>query len=90
VDTVIHYAQRGNAERQPRGERRRRAARLAREGARPAQGLSQRHAAQRLPVPRTTLHAWRLGQDRGEAWPQVGACCVRVPGLACLHRLVWA
>jgi hypothetical protein len=90
VGTVIHYAQRGNAERQPRGERRRRAARLAREGARHAQGISQGHAAQRLPVPRTTLQTWRLGQDRREAWPQVVACCARVPGLAFLHRLGWA
>jgi hypothetical protein len=36
-----------------------------------AQGLSQRQAANRLDVPRTTLQAWRAWQDRLDACPQV-------------------
>jgi pimeloyl-ACP methyl ester carboxylesterase len=55
-----------------------------------ARGLSQRQAANRLDVPRTTLQAWHAWQDRLDACPQVVAFFESVPGLAFLHRLVLA
>jgi hypothetical protein len=59
VGTVIHYAQRGNAARQQRWERMRRAELLDQYRDLQAQGVSQRQAAKVLAVPRTTLQAWR-------------------------------
>lgn len=50
-------------------------------------GGSPRQAAQRLEVPRTTLHAGRAWQPRRDAWPQVVVFFASGPGLAFLHRL---
>src|SRR5499426_4293052 len=55
-----------------------------------AQGVSQRQAAKALAVPRTTLQAWRVWQERLDICPQVGTFFASGPGLACLHRLVMA
>src|SRR5262245_65691826 len=55
-----------------------------------AQGVSQRQAAKVLAVPRTTLQAWRVWQERRDICPQVGTFCASGPGLAYLHRLVMA
>jgi hypothetical protein len=38
-------------------------------------------------VPRATLHAWRVWQDRLDACPHVVEFVESVPGLAFLHRL---
>ena len=54
------------------------------------QGVSQRQAAKVLDVPRSTLQAWRVYQDRLDACPAVVAFFHSVPGLAFLHRLVMA
>jgi hypothetical protein len=54
------------------------------------QGLSQRQAAQKLNIPRTTLQAWRARQDRLDACPPVVEFLESVRGLAFLHRLVLA
>ena len=90
MGTVIHYAQRGNAARQHRWERMRRAELLDQYRDLQAQGVSQRQAAEVLAVPRTTLQAWRAWQERLDICPQVGMFCASGPGLAYLHRLVMA
>jgi len=90
VGPVIQYAQCGHAARQQRWERRRRAALLDQYRALQAQGISQRQAAKVLAVPRTTLQAWRVWQERRDICPQVGTFCASGPGLAYLHRLVMA
>ena len=87
MGTVIHDAQRDNADRTQRWDRIRRAELLDQYRGLQAQGLSQRQAAQALEVPRTTLQAWRAWQARLDACPQVGECFESVPGLAFLHRL---
>jgi hypothetical protein len=55
-----------------------------------AQGFSQRQAAKRLHVPRTTLQVWHPWQETLDACPQVVAFFDSGPGLAYLHRLVMA
>ena len=90
MGTVIHYAQRGNAACQQRWERMRRAELLDQYRDLQAQGVSQRHAAKGLAVPRTTLQAWRVWQERLDSCPQVGTFVASGPGLASLHRLVMA
>ena len=90
MGTVMHYAQRGNAARQQRWERMRRAELLDQYRDLQAQGVSQRHAAKVLAVPRTTLQAWRVWQERLDICPQVGTFFASGPGLAYLHRLVMA
>ena len=90
MGTVIHYAQHGNAARQQRWERMQRAELLDQYRDLQAQGVSQRQAAKVLAVPRTTLQAWRAGQDRLDICPQVGTFFASGPGLAYLHRLVMA
>jgi hypothetical protein len=90
VSTVIASQPRGNCERPQRWERIRRAELLAAYHDLQAQGLSQRQAAIKLEVPRTTLQAWRAWQGRLDACPQVVEFFESVPGLACLHRLVLA
>src|SRR5499426_2764688 len=52
-----------------------------------AQGVSQRQAAKRLDVPRTTLQAWRLWHDTLDICPPVAEFFQSGPGLAFLHRL---
>jgi hypothetical protein len=90
VGTVIHYAQCGNAAGQQRWERMRRAELLDQYRDLQAQGVSQRQAAKVLAVPRTTLQAWRVWQERLDICPQVGTFFASGPGLAYLHRLVMA
>jgi Family of unknown function (DUF6399) len=90
VSTVIDAQPRGNGDRHHRWERSRRAALLEQYHDLQARGLSQRQAANRLDVPRTTLQAWHAWQDRLDACPQVVAFFESVPGLAFLHRLVLA
>jgi Family of unknown function (DUF6399) len=90
MGTVVHYEQCGNADRQPRWDRIRRAELLAQYGTLQAQGVSQRQAAKALDVPRTTLQAWRAWQEQLDACPRVVEFFESVPGLAFLHRLVLA
>ena len=90
MGTVIQYTQRGNDARNSRWDRLERAELFERYGDLKAQGLSQRQAAQRLDVPRSTLQAWRAYADSLDEWPAVVAFFHSVPGLAFLHRLVWA
>jgi Family of unknown function (DUF6399) len=90
VGTVIHYAQCGNAARQQRWERMRRAELLDQYRDLQAQGVSQRQAAKVLAVPRTTLQASRVWKERLDICPQVGTFFASGPGLAYLHRLVMA
>jgi hypothetical protein len=73
-----------------RWERSRRAALLDQYRALQAEGVSQRRAAKILPIPRTTLQAWHVWQERLDACPQVVAFFESGPGLAFLHRLVMA
>jgi len=87
---VIDYKQQGKVGRYQRWERIPRAELLRQYRDLQAQGLSQRQAATRLKVPRTTLQAWRAWQDRLDACPQVVEFFESVPGLAFLHRLVLA
>jgi hypothetical protein len=88
VATVIQDTQRSNEDRHPRWERTRRAALFDPYRALQAQGLSLRQAAQALDVPRSTLQAWRVDQERLDEHPAVVALFHRSPGLAFLHRLV--
>ena len=88
--TVIQDKQRGNADRHQRWARIERADLFAQYGGLHDQGVSQRQAAKVLDVPRSTLQAWRLYQDRLDACPAVAAFFQSVPGLAFLHRLVMA
>jgi hypothetical protein len=90
MGTVIYSQQRGNAERHQRWARLERAELCTQYGDLQAQGLSQRQAAERLDVPRSTLQAWREYQKRLDTCPAVGAFFHSVPGLAFLHRLVLA
>jgi uncharacterized protein DUF6399 len=90
VGTVIQYTQRGNDDRHQRWERIERAGLFEQYGDLQAQGLSQRHAAKVLEVPRSTLQAWRTYHERLDASPAVVAFFQSVPGLAFLHRLVLA
>ena len=90
MSTVIDTQPRGNGDRHQRWARSRRAALLEQYHDLQARGLSQRQAANRLDVPRTTLQAWRAWQDRLDACPQVVAFFESVPGLAFLHRLILA
>ena len=90
MSTVIDAQPRGHCDRHQRWERSRRAELLEQYHDLQARGLSQRQAANRLDVPRTTLQAWHAWQDRLDACPQVVAFFESVPGLAFLHRLVLA
>src|SRR5215510_12299057 len=86
----MHSVPRGNADHKQRWERTRRAALLDQYRALQAEGLSQRQAAKTLLIPRTTLQAWHVWQERLDACPQVVAFFESGPGLAFLHRLVMA
>ena len=55
-----------------------------------AQGVSQRQAAKRLQVPRSTLQAWHSWHDTLDICPEVAQFFQSGPGLAFLHRLVLA
>jgi hypothetical protein len=86
--TIIPDKQRSNEARHQRWARIERADLFAQYGGLHDQGVSQRQAAKVLDVPRSTLQAWRLYQDRLDAYPAVVASFHSVPGLAFLHRLV--
>ena len=88
--TLIDDKQRGHAEHHPRWARTQRAALLDQYRALQAEGISQRQAAKVLHIPRTTLQAWHVWQERLDACPQVVAFFESGPGLAFLHRLVMA
>ena len=90
MSSVIDSQRRRHCDRHQRWERLRRAELLDAYRDLQTQGFSQRQAAQRLQVPRTTLQAWRAWQDRLDACPQVVEFFESVPGLAFLHRLVLA
>jgi Family of unknown function (DUF6399) len=90
MGTVMDAQPRGHVDRHQRWERLRRAALLEEYRDLQAQGVSQRQAAHRLQVPRTTLQAWRAWQDRLAACPHVIEFFESTPGLAFLHRLVLA
>jgi len=90
VATIIQETQCGNEDRHQRWARLERTDLFAQYGALHTQGVSQRQAAQVLDVPRSTLQAWRMYQDRLDACPAVVAFFHSVSGLAFLHRLVIA
>ena len=90
MGTVIDAQPRGHIDRHQRWERLQRAELLGQYHDLQAQGFSQRQAAHRLQVPRTTLQAWRAWQDRLDACPHVIEFFESTPGLAFLHRLVLA
>lgn len=89
MGTVIQYEQRRNADRTPRWDRFDRADLFEQYRDLHAQGVSPRHAAQVLEVPRTTLQAWQAYHERLDACPVVAAFFHSPPGLAFLHRLVF-
>jgi hypothetical protein len=88
--TIIQEKQRGTDDRHQRWERLERVALCAQYGDLHAQGLSQRHAAQGLTVPRSTLQAWRADPENLDACPAGVAFFHRVAGLAFLPRRVLA
>lgn len=90
MGTVIQSAQRGNEDCNQRWARLERAELWEQYNNLQAQGVSQRQAAQVLEVPRSTLQAWRVYQERLDECPTVVAFFHSVPGLAFLHRLVLA
>src|SRR5262249_20597971 len=90
MGTVIQETPRRHEDRHQRWERLECAEWFAQYHALQAQGVSQRQAATRLAVPRSTLQAWQAYQERLDACPTVVAFFQSVPGLACLHRLVLA
>jgi hypothetical protein len=90
VGTVIQETLRGNHGRHLHWKRLERADLLTQYGDLRAQGLSQRQAAQVLDVPRSTLQAWRIYQERLDECSAVVAFFHSIPGLAFLHRLVLA
>ena len=87
---VIHDERCRTTNRQQRWERTQRADLFGQYRALPAQGVSQRQAAQMLHVPRTPLQAWRTWPETLDACAQVAAFFDSGPGLAYLHRLVVA
>ena len=90
MGTVIQQKQQGNEERHHRWARLERAELFAPSHDLQAHGTSQRQAAKGLAVPRTTLQAWRVYQERLDACPAVVEFFQSPPGLAFLHRLVLA
>src|SRR5712692_6225708 len=88
MGTVIQAKPRSNADRHPRWNRTERAAYFDQYSELQAQGLSQRQAAQKLDVPRSTLQAWQAYQESLDEHPAVVAFFHSAPGLAFLHRLV--
>ena len=86
----MQYKARGNEDRHQRWDRLECADLFVQYRDLQAQGVSQRQAATRLAVPRSTLQAWQAYQERLDACPTVVAFFHSVPGLAVLHRLVLA
>jgi Family of unknown function (DUF6399)/helix-turn-helix, Psq domain len=88
VGTVIQARQQSYEAHHSRWDRLERAARFDQYRALQAQGLSQRQAANKLDVPRSTLQAWQTYQASLDESPAVVAFFQSLPGLAFLHRLV--
>ena len=88
MGTVMQSKPQRNDTRQARWGRLERASWFEQYGELQDQGLSQRQAAHQLEVPRTTLQAWQLYQERLDEEPAVVAFFQSLPGLAFLHRLV--
>jgi hypothetical protein len=88
VGTIIQARQHSHEAPHPRWDRIERAERFDPSLERQAQGISQRQAAQKLEVPRSTLPAWQAYQDSLAESPTVVAFFHSPPGLACLPRLV--
>jgi hypothetical protein len=90
VGTVIDIEAGSNCDRHQRWDRTRRAVLFDQYRDLQAEGISQRQAAKRLQVPRSTLQAWRAWHDTLDACPQVVTFFQSGSGLAYLHRLVMA
>src|SRR5262245_6362128 len=88
VGTIIQARQQSDEAHHARWDRLERAARFDQYRALQAQGLSQRQAANKLDVPRSTLQAWQTYQASLDESPAVVAFFQSLPGLAFLHRLV--
>jgi hypothetical protein len=85
---VLQSQPRNNADCPPRWHRTERAERFDQYLELQAQGVSQRQAAQKLAVPRSTLQAWQAHRESLDEHPAVVAFFHSAPGLAFLHRLV--
>jgi Family of unknown function (DUF6399) len=88
MGTVMQSKPQRNDDRPGRWDRLERANLFEQYGELRVQGRSQRQAAQQLGVPRTTLQAWQVYQERLDEEPAVVAFFQSPPGLAFLHRLV--
>ena len=88
VETIIQARHQSNEAPHPRWDRIERAERFDQYLELQAQGISQRQAAKKLEVPRSTLQAWQTYQDSLDESPTVVAFFQSPPGLAFLHRLV--
>jgi transposase len=88
MGTVLQSQPRHHADCPPRWNRTERAERFEQYRELQAQGISQRQAAQKLAVPRSTLQAWQAHRDSLDEHPAVVAFFHSAPGLAFLHRLV--
>ena len=88
VGTIIQARQQSYEAHHSRWDRLERAARFDQYHELQAQGLSQRQAANKLDVPRSTLQAWQTYQESLDESPAVVAFFQSLPGLAFLHRLV--
>jgi hypothetical protein len=88
VGTVIQDQQHRNPKGQARWDRFERANRFEKYYELRTHGISQRQAAKKLEVPRTTLQAWQTYKETLDEHPVVVAFFQSPPGLAFLHRLV--
>jgi hypothetical protein len=90
MSTVMDFQHRDNFNRHLRWDRYERADVFGHYLELQAQGVSERQAAKRLQVSRTTLQAWRKWHDTLDICPHVAQFFQSEPGLAFLHRLVLA
>src|SRR5256714_4702487 len=88
--TSTDFPHRDHGDRHPLWARFERAERFEHSRDVQAHGLSQRQAAKRLQVPRSTLQAWHAWHDTLDSCPHVAQFFQSGPGLAFLHRLVLA
>jgi hypothetical protein len=90
MSTVIDFPYRDNGDRHQLWDRFERADLFEHYLDLQTQGVSQRQAAKWLQVPRTTLQAWHSWHDTLDICPHVALFFQSGPGLAFLHRLVFA
>jgi hypothetical protein len=90
MSTVIDFPHRNHVDRHQLWDRFERAALFEQYLDLRDQGVSQRQAAKRLQVPRTTLQAWQAWHETLDICPHVAEFFQSDPGLAFLHRLVLA